>query len=71
MTRQEKITGHRQCINIATHCREMNQRDGEIIWLDLASGWRRDIAMTNEQAAQEAIADHRTKAQAQRMGMWE
>lgn len=27
--------------------------------------------MTHEQAAQEAIADHRTEQQAQRMGMYE
>ncbi len=71
MTKQEKITGHQQCVRIASKCRDMNQRDGAIIWLDLASGWRKDIAMTNEQAAQEAIADHRTEAQAQLMGMWE
>lgn len=73
MTRQENILGHRQCIQLAERCRQMNDRPAAVNWLWLAGDWRGRIIISQqyEQAAQDAIADHHTEAQAVNMNMWE
>ncbi len=73
MTRQEQIIGHRQCMASAERCRETKMKAAAIVWLKMAEYWRKNLYIDYQyrQAAQDAIADHRTEAQAQRMGMWE